>query len=75
MVKKRVHLFLGRPIELNLADNNLFVRVVCRAELDRPEWVEADKVLQGTSVHKYLCRIGFAYHDGHADTRLFVAWY
>jgi hypothetical protein len=45
------HLFLGRPSELNLANNKLFVRVLCRAEIRRMEWEEAHKVLQGTSVH------------------------
>jgi hypothetical protein len=51
-VQKRVaHLFLGRPSELNLANNKLFVRIVCRAEIRRAEWEEAHKVLQGTSVH------------------------
>jgi hypothetical protein len=52
IVQKPVaHLFLGRLSELNLANNKLFVRVVCRAELRRAKWEEAHKVLQGTSVH------------------------
>ena len=46
------HLFLGWPSELNLANDKLFVRIFCRAEIRRVEWEEAHKVLQETaSVH------------------------
>lgn len=50
---------LGRPSEPYLANNKLFVRVVCRAEVRRVEWEKAHKVLQGTSVHPMpLPRLG-----------------
>ena len=42
-------LFLARPVslvELDLANNKLFVRLVCRAEVRRrTEWEETHKVL------------------------------
>jgi len=57
--KRVVQLFSRRPSELDLANNKLFVRVVCRAELRRAEWEEAHKVLQGSSVHPIsLPRLG-----------------
>ena len=59
MQMRVAHLFLGRPSELNLANNELSVRVDCRAKIRRAEWEEAHKVLQGTSVHPMsLPRLG-----------------
>jgi len=54
------HLFLGRRSEFNLANNKLFVRVVCRAEIRRAEREETHKVLQGMLVHPMtLLRLGW----------------
>jgi hypothetical protein len=33
------------------------------------------KYSRDVSLSNVFAKVGFAYHDGHADTRLFVAWY
>ena len=42
---QEAHSFLRWLSELNLANNKLFVRVLCRAEIHRVEWKEAHEVL------------------------------